>query len=189
MSDNQAPTREPKRGRGWRPRYGRAPALGALGLRSWLRVLALLAFAGCALAAARWNPMMDRYKGTVRVTTAVGVEALKAGDTCGISLLTYISRLGKRRCQATLMCAGREFYGIGKDGYFDCEITPVLERGNPHVKGADLLITRVDDDPAFSIDSAEGSVRYWDEGNPKDGITTDIQGTIDTLEPQHMLIP
>ncbi|HZH98922.1 MAG TPA: hypothetical protein VEX38_08115, partial [Fimbriimonadaceae bacterium] len=32
MSNHQAPTREPKRGRGWRPRYGRAPALGALGL-------------------------------------------------------------------------------------------------------------------------------------------------------------
>lgn len=171
--------------RGTNPRL----SLWWLYLRSWLRVLTLLAFTGCALAAARWNPMVDRYQGTVRVTTAVGIEGLKAGDSCGISILTYIAVLGKRRCQATLICAGREFYGIGNDGYFDCEITPVLERGSPHVKGADLLITRVDDDPAFGIDSAEGSVRYWDEGDPKDGITTDIQGTIETLEPQHLLIP
>jgi hypothetical protein len=170
--------------RGSNPRL----SLWWLYLRSWLRVLALLAFAGGALAAARWNPMVDRYKGTVRVTSAVGVEGLEAGDTCGISILTYISRFEKRRCQATLMCAGRELYGIGNDGFFDCEVTS-LELGRPHVKGADLMMTLTDKDPAFSIDSATGTVRHWDKIATAEHNTLDIQGTIETLEPQRMFAP
>jgi hypothetical protein len=165
--------------RGSNPRV----SLWWLYLRSWLRVLALLAFAGCALAAARWNPMIDRYEGTVRVTSAVGVEGLEAGDTCGITILTYMSRLYERRCQATLVCAGRELYGVGNDGLFDCEIT-YLESGTPHVKGADLKMTPTDEDAAFSIDSATGSVRHW--GATQDNNTLDIQGTLETLEPQEM---
>lgn len=155
-------------------------------VRSWLRVLALLACAGCALYAARWNPMLDRYKGTVRVESALGVEGLKAGDTCGISINTYTAvrtyTTRVLRCQATLTCAGQAFYGVGNDGYFDCDIA-LLELGAPRIKGADLLLSWVDGNPAFTIDSAEGSVRYWDKLGSSRDISVEIRGRLEALDP------
>lgn len=144
---------------------------------SLLRVVGMIACAGLGVGAAWWNPMVDRYDGIVRVTSTQGIMGLRAGDTCTLRLLAYISRDRVRRCQPALTCAGRVFYASNPYSFFDCQTT---RDEMPIVNGADKDPTWSDKDPAFSIQSGPetSTVHFWDNDGPGSDATLEVRGTL-----------
>jgi hypothetical protein len=145
---------------------------------SLLRVVGMAACSCLALGAAWWNPAFDHFEGVVRVTSSLGAPEIKAGDTCALRILSDVNITGHRRCQATLTCGGRVYYGIRNYLFFECEVTrdEVLL-----VNGEDTSPTWSGGDAAFSINSGlEGStVRLWDKAT--NDITLDVRGRLEDL--------
>jgi len=147
---------------------------------SLLRVVGMAACSCLALGAAWWNPAFDHFEGLVRVTSARGAPEIKAGDTCSLRILSDVSVSGDRRCQATLTCGGRVYYGIRNYLFFECDVT---RDGAPLVNGEDTAPTWSGGDPGFAINSGlEGStVRLWDEATATSDITLDVRGRLEDL--------
>ncbi|MET0342062.1 MAG: hypothetical protein ABW252_13750 [Polyangiales bacterium] len=93
------------------------------------------------------------------VTRVVGQSGLRPGDMCEFLVERRLREKESFYCNAQVVCGGRLLFGGPQRGFFSCR----LEEGeHREVIGSDASTT--DGDPGFSINTALGVMRIWDDG-------------------------
>lgn len=93
------------------------------------------------------------------VTRVVGDSEVRPGDMCEFLVERRLREKESFYCNAQVVCGGRLLFGGPQRGFFSCR----LEEGeHREVIGTDA--STIDGDPAFSINTALGVMRVWDDG-------------------------
>lgn len=121
------------------------------------------------------GPVVPEFVGTpsvtvqARVTQAVGRRlTVRVGDPCAFTI-EYPERSnapGQRWCHTAVRCGAVTLYGGGTGGYFPC----TFSQSPPAVRGTDTETTSEDRDPAFTIDTAAGTLRVRDDSTGDYGV-------------------
>lgn len=93
------------------------------------------------------------------VTRVVGASQLRPGDMCEFLVERRLRGRDSFYCNAQVVCGGRLLFGGPERGFFTCR----LEEGeHREVIGTD--VSTEDGDPGFTINTALGVMRVWDDG-------------------------
>jgi hypothetical protein len=104
---------------------------------------------------ADWNPTLRHYRVEARATGVDGLAGVAVGDLCELDLGWFPGAFGDEKCRARLFCNGRKLFGGIGVAVFSCN---VREQPTLVISGEDVAAD--DGDPAFSVDTATGQVRF-----------------------------
>jgi hypothetical protein len=119
-------------------------------------IIIYLVVAALAWHIADWNPTLTHYTSEVKIIKTNGIEGIKKNDICYIDVGTYSGSVKKNKCRIRFFCNGKKLFGGIGLGMVNSKVS--LKDDSIYIKGADNSVT--DGDPAFSIDTKRGLIRF-----------------------------